>query len=495
MRDRKANPIRKSPPSTESERFVADLCERTFLGLWSYPCVYQDKRANQIGDGKELCDLLVVFENHVLIISDKHCGFPASGNLDLDWSRWYRRTILAAAKQLRGAERWVKEHPARIFVDRKCEQAFPVSIPAPDEAMYHLIIVAHGSLEPANQALGGTGGLVVTNRIAGEDLLKQPFTAGELDPGKTFVHIFDDRSFPIVLESLDTIPDFVEYLAAKEALLRSPIPVLARSEEDLLATYLTNCDPEGRRVFAAELTNEGMIVDEGEWQQLAASGWWQHERDLNELSYVWDNLIQTSATNTLDDRRWFAYPHDSFSDSELILRFMARESRVRRRTLGRMWLEGLAKSKPGETYMRCLVPPDVDETSWLFVFVPRLSSMTYEEYRERRGAVLETECRLLKHRHPNVKDIVGIAAEAGMSHFDRSEDMMYFNARIWSEEDKRTAAELSHKRRTVSSSVIVPAEYNERPPEFLERLISSVYEGLCPCGSGEIYAHCHAGAT
>lgn len=298
-----------------------------------------------------------------------------------------------------------------------------------------------------------------------------------------------------MLGSLDTIVDFVEYLAAKEALLRSPIPVLARSEEDLLAVYLANVDATGHRAFAVELTREGIVVDEGKWEQLASSGWWQHERHLNELSYAWDSMIQSSATNTLDDRRWFAYPHDTFSDSELILRVMARESRVRRRTLGRMWLEALAKSKAGETYMRCIVSSDPDDTRWVFVFVPRLDSMTYEEYRDRRAAVLETECRLLKHRHPNAKDIIGIAGESGLSHIDRSEDLMYFNARLWSNEDENSAAEMHRQRGLVSSSMIIPAEYNERPPEFLDALIRSLYDGPCPCGSGEIYVHCHAGAT
>ena len=493
MDERESNPIRKSPPTTESERFVADLCDRTFLGLWSYPCVYQDKGASQTGEGKELCDLLVVFEGHVLIFSDKHCVFPRSGNPDLDWSRWCKRSVIAAAKQLRGAERWIKAYPSRIFVDRACKQRFPIEIPAQETATYHLIVVAHGSVTATRQALGGTGGLVVTNTIEGEDLARKPFTAGELDSSKTFIHIFDDQSLPIVLGSLDTIVDFVEYLAAKETLLRSPIPVLARSEEDLLAVYLANIDATGHRAFALELTQEGIVADEGEWNQLASSGWWQHERDLNDLSYAWDSMIQSSASNTLDDRRWFAYPHDTFGDSELILRMMARESRVRRRTLGRMWLESLAKSKADETYMRCMISSDPNDTQWLFLFVPRLDSMTYQEYRERRAAVLELECHLLKHRHPSASDIIGIAAESGLSHIDRSEDLMYFNARLWSDEDERRAAELHRERREVSSSMIIPAEYNERSPEFLAALIRSLHEGPCPCGSGMNYAQCHAG--
>lgn len=141
--------------------------------LWSYPCVYQDKGVSQTGEGKELCDLLVVFENHILIFSDKHCVFPSTGNSELDWSRWYRRSVLAAEKQLRGAERWIKDHPDRIFVDRACKQRFPVSIPSFADAKYHLLVVAHGSVQRTRQALGGAtlGAVAVALTEAGAAII------------------------------------------------------------------------------------------------------------------------------------------------------------------------------------------------------------------------------------------------------------------------------------------------------------------------------------
>ncbi len=57
-----------------------------FFRFWSYP-VFRDQKANRNGDdkgdGKELCDLLVVFGNDVLIFSDKSCAFPNSGNIQV----------------------------------------------------------------------------------------------------------------------------------------------------------------------------------------------------------------------------------------------------------------------------------------------------------------------------------------------------------------------------------------------------------------------------
>jgi len=45
--------IKKSSGTTPTEQLLADLCEQTFLKLWSYPNPFKD-------DGDELCDLLVI---------------------------------------------------------------------------------------------------------------------------------------------------------------------------------------------------------------------------------------------------------------------------------------------------------------------------------------------------------------------------------------------------------------------------------------------------
>lgn len=101
---------------TDSERYLTALSDRTFLSLWSYPNPHRDQGARR--RGKEVCDLLVLFEKHVIAFSDKHCDFPDSGNLDLDWSRWYRKAVEKSAHQLWGAERWIRS------VSRSCLLGF-----------------------------------------------------------------------------------------------------------------------------------------------------------------------------------------------------------------------------------------------------------------------------------------------------------------------------------------------------------------------------------
>jgi SEC-C motif len=492
------DPIRKSPSATDAERFLAQLCEKTFLSLWSYPCVFQDQGVARTGEGKELCDLLVVFGRHVLIFSDKHCGFPDTGNLDLDWSRWYKRAVLRAADQLWGAERWLKEHPDRLFIDRTCKKRFPVSLPSRTDVQYHLIVVAHGSTAAGRQKFGGSGGLIVTNQIAGEKISKKPFTTGDLDGTRSFVHVFDDASLPVTLQALDTISDFVGYLVAKESLLRSSTPVLARAEEDMVAVYLTTTDESSARCFPSVPCDEGMFIDEGQWQALLKTNWWRHEQELNDVSFAWDHMIESFAGHTLNDTRQFSYPHDDFGDSETVLHFLAREPRASRRILAQIWLQALVKSEDGNRYTRWLVPTVKGQPYWVFLFFPRIPTVTYERYREIRATALEACCRVTKLKYPAAEDIVGIASESGLNHVGRSEDAMYFNARQWEESDTAKALEMQRIFDLMTDAhtfTVSASDYDTRPTDLLETLKRSVVEGPCPCGSGRNYQECHMAAT
>ncbi len=206
---------------TKAERYLAKLCKRSFLSLWSYPSVYRDQGRfeGKVGDGKEVCDLLVVFENHIIIFSDKDCKFGTKKSVAVEWARWFKKAILKSAEQVRGAERWIKGAPEKLFLDRKCTFPFPINFPPPDKAIFHRIVVAHDDLRACAKVLGGSGSLIISNKIVGDDHLKMPFTIGHIDPARGFVHVFDDTTLDIVMSTLDTITDFVAYLTKKEQFL------------------------------------------------------------------------------------------------------------------------------------------------------------------------------------------------------------------------------------------------------------------------------------
>ena len=49
---------------TPTEELLYSLCQNTFLRLWCYANPFKD-------DGKEFCDLLAVFGDHVFIFFDR----------------------------------------------------------------------------------------------------------------------------------------------------------------------------------------------------------------------------------------------------------------------------------------------------------------------------------------------------------------------------------------------------------------------------------------
>jgi hypothetical protein len=161
--------IERGQGITDTERYLARLAERSFLNLWCYPNVFIDKRSGGAGDGKEMCDLLVVCGDHVLIFSDKEVAWPGGEDVQLAWRRWYKRAIQKSVGQIRGAQRWLSQFPERIFIDRACSQPLPIALPPPERRKVHGIVVANGAAAACRSYFdGGTGSLVLRPSITGE---------------------------------------------------------------------------------------------------------------------------------------------------------------------------------------------------------------------------------------------------------------------------------------------------------------------------------------
>ncbi|MHC2248236.1 hypothetical protein [Bradyrhizobium elkanii] len=114
--------IHRSRGSTASERLLADLGDAAFLKLWSYPNLFFDKKQGGKGDGKELCDMLVVCGDDVIIFSDKHIAYQEGQPVEVAWPRYYRKAVQEAVKQINGANRIICEFPGKIYTDPACTQ-------------------------------------------------------------------------------------------------------------------------------------------------------------------------------------------------------------------------------------------------------------------------------------------------------------------------------------------------------------------------------------
>lgn len=190
--------IRKSPGSTLSEQHLARLADFSFLSLWAYPNVFR-------APGKELCDVLIVCGNNVIVFSDKSIRWPQGVDTTVAWGRWYRRAIAYSAQQLQRAMNWIREHPDRIFLDAACTERFPIEIPRDDALKLHGVIVAKGAARACRSFFGdGSGSLAVSPLDCSTPKKGQvpdsPFFVGNPCPGGTDVyHILDDVTLPILL--------------------------------------------------------------------------------------------------------------------------------------------------------------------------------------------------------------------------------------------------------------------------------------------------------
>jgi hypothetical protein len=97
----------------------------------------------------------------------------------------------------------------------------------------------------------------------------------------------------------------------------------------------------------------------------------------------------------------------------------------------------------------------------MLVLFPPPGHRPYEQYRAVRQAYLEAACLVAKRVCPEALDIVGIATEAGMGE-RRSEDAMYVDARLWTDELAAEAAVLQRDLRILTN----PTEFSGVEKEY-----------------------------
>lgn len=493
---------------TAAERVLKRFCDHSFLSMWSYSGIYRDQgRPNQKGDGKEVCDLVVVFENHIIIFSDKDCDFPNTGNPDLDWSRWYKKAVRKSAEQIWGAERWIMSHPELLFLDRKCSIPFPIDLPNPAVAKVHRIVVAHSVSDRCVKEFGGTGSLMIAPSVVGEmhTLARKdggkPFTIGQIDPAKGYVHVFDDTSLQAVMKTLDTISDFIGYLEKKERVITNGKLAFAAGEDDLVAFYLKKIGADGEHDFVVPLEFKSFSVDEGFWNIFQARPERLAQVEANKVSYAWDRLIENFSHHIFAGTSHYQ-SHPGLGQQERLFRLMAREPRTRRRLLARLLLEFIKETPSSVRATRLVLPSKPGDPHYLFLLLPETPDLAYEEYREMRRLLLGNYCTITKLECPEAERIVGIATESGRG-VAGSEDFVLYDATNWTEPEREHA--LKTRAEMIELGLLGERKRHEGVekefPDFPTiaqpgRPMTFSMKGRnrnepCPCGSGKKVKKCH----
>ena len=479
--------IQKSAGVTSTERYLAELCEHSFLKLWSYPNPFKE-------DGKELCDLLVVFENDVLIFFDRESRRLKGDNVNLgvEWPRWRREVIDKQIRSASGAQRYIaSERP--VFLDDRQRVAFPLEIPR--NARIHKIIVAHGAMEAcrANSTENITGSLALAYGPPDVAPMNEPFFV-ELNRNDP-VHVLDSQNLGIVLSELDTIYDFVKYLNAKHAAIRRHTILTYCGEEDLVAHYLLNYDKKLKDYYiGAEAGVNFVHIGEGEYADFCQSESYFRREQANQTSYLWDRFLQITSQNALNDT--LIGNGDPFTGRSAI-HFMAKEPRFVRRTLSDHIARAIREFPENDApIMRnlTLLPSFFSGMVYVFLQLKVAEKKRYgEEYRSIRTKMLEVACAAAKLKYSELVRVIGIAIDAPKFTDVNSEDLLLMEFDEWTEERAAEYEELNAKLGFFKTGKERREKHFEFPPEqpILSRLKSKLGRNdRCFCGSGKKYKQC-----
>lgn len=270
----------------EGEEAVNKIAFETYLKYWCYP-----NPKDELGNKNEICDLLIIFQNHLIIISIKNYSFNG------DYERYFRSTLKKAISQIHGAERKLLNTNNNIRFNHPETGAFYFS-PENYDSVHRLIINLN------TVPLFHPGGLITKNN--------------------EFAHIFNWNSFLGIVTELNTIPDFIEYLKEREFTFKYTEFVMMLGEEndwdaetyksfvlyntellkvqkrfilfsgselDLLANYLFN-DRKFNKIFYSDKYNGANFQFDGKWQEYLKLKEVQSKKKDDRVSYFVDEFVK-----------------------------------------------------------------------------------------------------------------------------------------------------------------------------------------------------------
>lgn len=336
------------------EDFVNSIAYNSFVEHWCYPSPKDEN-----GDKKEICDLLILFDDSLIIVSVKNYEFKDF------YSRYFRRTIDKAVKQIYGAERKLFSADKDIFIKhpKREIESFPKD---KIKNIYRVIV------------------------NLGEGVRFYPFNQATKDD--KFITLLDREAFETIVQELDTIPDFLEYLRKREELFSDKAVTILPGEEDdfpaetaqqffeyaqqqfnpngkqsilisgtehdILAHYLKN-----NRTFPEYIKSKeynGMFVQlDGNWTDFNQRNQVKEKRTLNKNSYFLDELVKREILTNFNE--------NSIELATAIMSF----NRFDRRVISNNFLQffDLYKDAKGDFLARRYA--DFDGTGIVFAFYPQ----------------------------------------------------------------------------------------------------------------------------
>lgn len=311
----------------QGEDAVNEIAFGTYLKYWCYP-----NPKDELGDKKEICDLLIHFKSTLIIFSVKNYSF------DGNYSRYFNNTLKKAVSQIQGAERKLLNGTRLISIkhpDKEIEEIDPKSIHEIQRVVVNL----------------NTTPLF--------------YPGGKLTKKGEYAHILNWDSFLRLVIELDTIPDFIEYLKVREQSFRNRELLIMTGEE---SDYDSNT---GIQLFKhndpIDPTKKSKIMLSGSELDLLADYYFNDRKfnshitsnQFNGMSYEmdgkWEDYLQRDevVNKKKDDK--YSYFVDEFVKREVLYQTskqnleLAAEllsmSRFERRILGKQFFDFINKYK------------------------------------------------------------------------------------------------------------------------------------------------------
>jgi hypothetical protein len=376
-----------------AEGIIHSLATDTFFTDWCYP---NPKRP----DGKELCDLLVVFDDTVIIWQIKDLKVDSQG-------RYKTAEVEKNLKQVGGARRALFDIQNSITLSnpRRGPELFdPSSI-----KHVHLISVLMGrSTEPMS----------LTPEIKGHT-----------------VHVFTKEFADIAMRELDTISDFCHYLRAKEEILNCTRIAVEGGEENLLGKYI-----ELGRGFEWLRGVNHAVVHDGIWEKIESMPQYIKKKELDAVSYGWDSIIDRA--------------HEGSPKYEIAARELARPDRLARRILAKDFMDAYTEFMGSELDMIRRKTTHLD-TTYCF-----LISNDDHHNGQRIVDMLTKMCFVARGLDIENKRVVGIATTRGNNGYS----FLFLNKPSWSAEDEALKTQIQTVYGIFKNPRITETSEDEYPP-------------------------------
>lgn len=484
--------IEKSEGTTSTEKLLADLCEKSFLKLWSFPNPHKE-------DGDEMCDLLAVFENHVFIFFDRdNASLQKEGDIDVQWSRWKKKSIDRQIKTASGAEKYLLSK-RKIYVNEKLNVELPINIEN-TEIIIHKIIVAHSAdkacLAHSEDNLSGSLGIAYQKDLDDEGL-NVPFIVplDKSDP----VHVFDSHTLPLILSELDTFFDLACYFEEKLRVIKQLDNFMYSGEEEVLAVYLQQFDKEKNQHFIFnkdDVNTSTLVIPDGGWLKFSSSDAYARKKEADKISNLWDDFIQYTSQNALDGKLKGA---NLWGVGKSAVHVMAKEPRFVRRELSKKLTKSIEDMPEvdGDNMVRhvTIMPSFFKGIGYVFLQINApYHFIKKKDYLDGRVKLLELACGVAKNKFEHYDLLVGIAFDAPKYLEQNGEDLIYFDCSNWNREksdfydqlnqDSGLSFFMTKDLRKTSGQAY------EFPPQQPLRVKKIGVNEPCPCGSGKKYKKC-----